>query len=249
MHKYLTALAIAILTACSHPLEITGYGDILSATGDRDCLYEDYLADAPGCADNWVASAYHETYFAVPRPGWQFDSWLNYCVAPGSDSCTFNIDVETVALFAGDRAPALHARFAPEGCPPLGSTEFVAPVDWGRPPSQTRIPLADNVSSMEFITTRGTGYGGQISIASTTGNSGVQRHAWISTCPAGEPLADPKCEQFGTSSTVIKWYQGPEHRSYCNLTPLTRYYLNIENLTCTTGRCDVYRNLYNNGNP
>jgi hypothetical protein len=77
----------------------------------------------------------------------------------------------------------------------------------------------------------------------------VQRRVWISQCPGGEPLADPKCEQTGTSSTVIKWFQGAQHRSYCNLTPGTRYFINYTNETCTTNNCDVYRNLYNNGRP
>lgn len=40
---------IALATACSHPLEIEGEGDILSASGDRDCLLEDFQAAQANC--------------------------------------------------------------------------------------------------------------------------------------------------------------------------------------------------------
>ncbi|MFT5484327.1 MAG: hypothetical protein ACI9GW_002990, partial [Halieaceae bacterium] len=40
--KILFALTLLILiTACSHPLEISGEGDINSSSGENDCLLED----------------------------------------------------------------------------------------------------------------------------------------------------------------------------------------------------------------
>ena len=123
-------------------------------------------------------------------------------------------------------------------------------INWAKPGSQTRIDLAKTGSvATAFTTTGGTSYAGQISVASTTGNSGVTREVWVSTCPGGEPLPDPKCSATGTSSTVIPWYQGPATSRYCNLAPNTNYYINYKNVNCTSSFCDVYRNLYNNNKP
>jgi hypothetical protein len=128
--------------------------------------------------------------------------------------------------------------------------ELIEAINWADQGSQTLIPLPANVVySAQFTATANPGYGGQISVASTTGNSGVQRRIWISQCPGGEPLADPKCEEFGTSSTVVKWFQGDSHSSYCNLQPLDRYYLNHQNVNCDSETCSIYRNLYNNAEP
>lgn len=121
---------------------------------------------------------------------------------------------------------------------------------WASPGSQVEIELSQgDIKSTEFNATAGSSYGGQISIASTTGNSGVQRRVWVSQCPGGEPLPDPKCEALGTSSTVIPWYQGPSHTSYCNLQPTFKYFINYENINCDSTFCNIYRNLYNNANP
>lgn len=129
-------------------------------------------------------------------------------------------------------------------------TEESAVWSWSNPGSQVIITLGQgDIKSTEFNATEGTSYGGQISVASTTGNSGVQRRVWISQCPGGEPLPDPKCESLGTSSTVVPWYQGPSNSSYCNLQPLYKYFINYENINCDSSSCNVYRNLYNNGNP
>lgn len=246
-----TSIAILFLLtcACSHPLEIVGAGDILSASGNRDCLFEEHATAQENCTDNIVTEAYAETYFAVPRSGWQFDSWVNYCANAINNECSFNFTAATVFPFWGETFPPLRAVFVPLGCPQLENVQFVSPVNWAEPPSQTRIPLLSEIRAMEFTATSNPGYGGQISIASTTGNSSTSRRVWVSQCPGAEPLPDPQCEQTGTSSTVVKWYQGPQHSSYCNLTPNSRYYINIQNLDCVTNNCDVYRNLYNNGVP
>lgn len=128
--------------------------------------------------------------------------------------------------------------------------ELIAAIDWANTGSQTLIPLPQaTVFSSQFNATGNPAYGGQVSVASTTGNSGVQRRIWISQCPGGEPLPDPKCESFGTSSTVVKWFQGSSNASYCNLQPLNRYYLNHQNINCPDETCSVFRNLYNNGQP
>jgi len=102
------AAAVLSILACSHPIEIEGEGDVLSLTGERDCLLEDFQAGDDACAVNLVVHAYEETYFAQPRPGWVFDHWGNYCLNATDDSCSFSIPEDTVhAAWGGVAAPLL----------------------------------------------------------------------------------------------------------------------------------------------
>ena len=105
---------LALLAACNYPLEIDGNGDIISASGNRDCLLEDYQTAKPNCTDNLVFDGpYLETYTAAPRAGWAFVGWENYCENVAGNQCSFNIGQETVELFAGEVMPALRAVFVP----------------------------------------------------------------------------------------------------------------------------------------
>jgi hypothetical protein len=104
---------LLVLAGCSHPLEIYGEGDILSASGDRDCLMEQHAAADPDCAQNLVATAYLETYSAVPRPGWKFHRWTPYCASDETGVCSFDIESDLVTQFVGHTAPALKAIFRP----------------------------------------------------------------------------------------------------------------------------------------
>ncbi|MFT5483802.1 MAG: hypothetical protein ACI9GW_002461 [Halieaceae bacterium] len=98
------ALTLLILiTACSHPLEISGEGDINSSSGENDCLLEDQP-----CA-NFVVGNYAVTYIAIPRAGWIFSGWEG-CGTQFPD-CTFNVASSTVSLFLGYTTPPLRAVF------------------------------------------------------------------------------------------------------------------------------------------
>lgn len=111
-HKSLVPLAFAfVFTGCSHPLEIVGEGDILSATGNRDCLLENALAGEGNCTDNLVIGAYDETYFAVPRAGWEFSSWENYCTDATNNECRFTATAGQVFQAWGQVVPPLRAVF------------------------------------------------------------------------------------------------------------------------------------------
>ncbi len=85
------ATLLILVYGCSHPLEIVGEGDVLSATGTRDCYYEDYLAGADSCSKNLVMHEYRETYFAVPREGWEFEKWLHCWPDTSGDECAFEL--------------------------------------------------------------------------------------------------------------------------------------------------------------
>ena len=110
---------ILLVMACSHPLEIKGEGDILSASGTRNCYLENFQAGAESCSKNLVVGEYRETYYAVPRDGWEFISWEN-CFDDGSvaDQCRFDFDQSVVRQFWGETAAPLVAVFQQSAPPP-----------------------------------------------------------------------------------------------------------------------------------
>ncbi|MEZ5572922.1 MAG: hypothetical protein R3E64_12995 [Halioglobus sp.] len=118
MKTFFAFILLAVVTACSHPLEIVGEGDIMSASGDRFCWLEDFQSGQDICVKNYVVGAYLETYYAVPRAGWEFDHWENYCTDAVNNECSFDISSAAVRKFWGQTMPPLQAVFT-----------FVAPVD------------------------------------------------------------------------------------------------------------------------
>ena len=93
-----------VLAGCDHPLHIVGEGDILSASGDRDCLLEESEAAASNCANNTITGDYQETYFGVPRSGWKFHRWANYCADADYGGCSFDVPASYVHA-AADGGP------------------------------------------------------------------------------------------------------------------------------------------------
>ncbi len=108
-------LCLALLaSACSHPLQIIGKGDIISASGERDCTWAVYSShtdpDSEACP-NYVARDYRETYTAVPALGWDFAGWNNCQL--DNIYCVFDIPAAIVDAHWGDAAPPLIAHFEP----------------------------------------------------------------------------------------------------------------------------------------
>ena len=103
--------ALVLLQGCSHPIEIVGDGDVLSGSGARDCLLEDHAAGLENCTENVVMDDYRETYYAVPRTGWVFHRWANYCVDETGNECTFDVSADTVHQNWGEVLPPLIAVF------------------------------------------------------------------------------------------------------------------------------------------
>jgi arylsulfatase A-like enzyme len=65
------------------------------------------------CAQNLIVGDYQETYYPVPRPGWKFKGWVNYCtdVVTPPYGCSFTVPAETVQLFSGGTVFPLKAVF------------------------------------------------------------------------------------------------------------------------------------------
>ncbi len=114
------ALVSLFLLACSHPIEIVGEGDVLSASGDRDCYLEDYKAGSDSCRKNMVVYAYRETYFAVAREddGWEFSHWENCFTGATSNECSFDVPAGTVKDNWGASVAPLKAVFTKKNAPP-----------------------------------------------------------------------------------------------------------------------------------
>ena len=111
--------AVSLVVACSHPLEIVGEGNIQSGTGTRDCYLEEFQAGEENCSVNLVVHDYHETYYAVPREGWHFVAWENYCTdGATANECSFDFDASVVRQFWGQTVPPLVAVFSQNTPPP-----------------------------------------------------------------------------------------------------------------------------------
>ena len=141
----------------------------------------------------------------------------------------------------------------PGECGSVPDNVTVTPaLNWAQPGNTPRISLGKNeVKATPFTSTGNTGYDGQISVASTTGTSGVERRVWISECPNGVPVAHSKskCESKGFSNTTLRWTQGSWSPVRCKLDTNTSYYLNIRSLDCNSSACDVFRGVFTNNNP
>ncbi|WP_136680224.1 cadherin-like domain-containing protein [Neptunomonas sp. XY-337] len=175
----------------------------------------------------------------TPNNGFTGSDSFTYTVQD-NDSRVSNTATVTVAVNAVSACGALPA-----------GVEIGTPINWGNPGNQQRIGIAGNKTvAMEFTATNNSAYYGFASIASTTGNSGVTREVWISSCP-GVGYSDAvsrTCGKNGTSSTKVYWEQSNTKGYACDLVPGETYYLNVKNVNCS-GTCDVFRNLYNSGNP
>lgn len=127
MKKLASALLfLPLISACNHPIDIVGNGDVVSSTGTRNCVKE----DAP-CVHKIVGGdqgPYQETYTATPRAGANFDYWEN-CKATGVTSdgsagtvpdtvtqngnqCIYDISAQSVVTQWGNTVPTLRAVFA-----------------------------------------------------------------------------------------------------------------------------------------
>lgn len=113
------------LGACSHPLDISGQGEIRSSFGGRDCS----AAAAP--CENTVSGEYIELFSAEPAEGWVFDSWDNCDTLTGfiiesGNTCAFSISAEVVKSNWLKTMPALRANFVPDVGVSGGDTTSIA---------------------------------------------------------------------------------------------------------------------------
>jgi len=212
----LSALASFVLAACSHPLVPVGNGDIISASASRNCLLEDYQAEMPNCDENLITGDYNETYYAIPRAGWQFERWENYCTDTDLNECSFSLPASLVDQFVGGTAAPLRAIFSPldlifDTSPsPIDlqgiSADFAADISYGDdsanvfdiflPESRIETPL--------IIFIHGGGFrGGDKSAAYNGSNSNIVRAA-LTDGVAFATINYRLLENMGESEGVIK---------------------------------------------
>lgn len=85
----------------------------MSTSGTRDCLLEDYQANASNCAGNPISGDYVERYTGVARAGYQFRRWGTYCADVVNNECSIDVSAAVVTMFNGFKAPPLQAVFRP----------------------------------------------------------------------------------------------------------------------------------------
>lgn len=133
-----SALTASLILACAHPLEIVNEGDIVSASGTRDCSLPEFRARLENCRENLVTEAYQETYTAVPRRNWVFDRWEGCFSDPEVPTCSFSISEEVVKENYFKTMPPLRALFRRDG-PQQYATRYVYWNLPGTPPTIARV--------------------------------------------------------------------------------------------------------------
>ncbi len=107
LRKYPLLILLASVTSCTHPIDIVGGGDVMSASGEHDCLLEELPCKAV------AVDEYIETYMPMARNGYRFVGWDN-CPDQQGEYCVLNVDADTVHQNWGKTMPPLIAKFAPE---------------------------------------------------------------------------------------------------------------------------------------
>lgn len=103
MKKLFIIFFLALIVGCSHPLEVSGQGDIVSQSGGRDCALEEQPCK------NFIAGDYIELYTAVPRAGWQFKEWVG--CGSENNQCAFTLGAAVVNQYWFQTMPPLRAVF------------------------------------------------------------------------------------------------------------------------------------------
>jgi arylsulfatase A-like enzyme len=156
---FLLVFALLLISACSHPIEIVGQGDVVSASGTRNCSLEDFQAGATNCSDNLVLGGYVETYSGEPRAGWQFRRWASYCGGALNNECGFNVPASVVQNFWGQQALPLKAVF--RSTSNAGFTTLVTGQDFLTPVAAGLQAHAANIGFDQHSTVTITGAGAQ----------------------------------------------------------------------------------------
>jgi hypothetical protein len=130
-HILVSCVLAALLSACKHPLEIEGQGDIIELNnGIRGCALEEYAKEFPRCTNNEIFQDETAIYQALPRAGWSFSHWDGSCA---KDSPEPNCKLEYSGAWAElwdenypDQAgPALKAVFIEDSSAPA-ATRYIA---------------------------------------------------------------------------------------------------------------------------
>ncbi|GJM37896.1 MAG: hypothetical protein DHS20C19_12630 [Acidimicrobiales bacterium] len=107
-------VTVLFAAACNQPIEIVGEGDVISATGTRDCTLADHTAGSTNCTENAIVGDYDETYTGVAATGWHFHRWVNYCTAATDNTCSFDVEAGVIDAAQGFTAAPLVAIFRPD---------------------------------------------------------------------------------------------------------------------------------------
>jgi len=139
---------------------------------------------------------------------------------------------------------------APIGCGPVPNRVVLSgEIDLANAGSQRSMDLGAETRALRFTMTAAPS-AVQFAFANKVGTLGVQRTAWVSRCPGGEPVMGSVAT--GTENTSVR-VSSTARRGYALLTAGTTYYLNIRNgasttpgdpTTCATGDCGVYLMTY-----
>ena len=89
--------ALALLSGCKLAIMVPSEGNVVSASGTRDC-------NGPGyCEFDITESSFSDTFTAVPRPGFEFVAWQDgsgfFCADVTAPACTVEMPNEAFGAF------------------------------------------------------------------------------------------------------------------------------------------------------
>lgn len=116
MKKSLSLIAVvALAQGCSHPLEISGKGDIVDLNeSGPGCTLEQFEAKDDACDVNLIVGDYNVNYNAQPRTGHEFVRWDGPCgITSVFPDCAHVVSADIVAQFWFTAVPATKAVFCP----------------------------------------------------------------------------------------------------------------------------------------
>lgn len=132
----------------------------------------------------------------------------------------------------------------------IPSNVILNDLNWEKGAGQLKVSLGGNskVFSEKILTTLDESKYGKVAYTTVTWWENVTRRVWVSSTPAGIPIAGKRCDVKGNSTTVLYWEQWYIQDKKCTLKPNTQYFLNVQNVTCTgkISRCDITRTMYGN---
>jgi hypothetical protein len=147
--------------------------------------------------------------------------------------------------------PAPVPKPPPVTGPVPGNVQMQQAINWANPGGRREYSrLGGEIMSFPFTTTANPDYFGSVSVAQMTGTGSVTRRVWISRAP-GVGFDEARAARLaatGVEVVTVRWAQRPGVRAGANIGTNQRWYLNVQNVNCSS-RCGVYLSFAHNAQP
>lgn len=109
--------------------------------------------------------------------------------------------------------------------------------------AQTSQSLTGNQTISFPVKALNSGHVSSFMLAGLSNTLGVVRDVTVSACPGGPALTTGRCSRTGTENVSVRFIQGAGSAAYCVLESNKQYFINVKNVTCSSGNCGFYRSI------